>query len=40
VWKSRAALEAHEGAAHRARFRDTLAPMLGALYDERLYRPL
>ena len=40
VWRSRGALEAHEMAAHRAQFRETLAPMLGALYDERLYKPL
>jgi quinol monooxygenase YgiN len=37
VWRSRKDFERHETAAHRAQFRETMAPMLGALYDERLY---
>jgi quinol monooxygenase YgiN len=40
LWASRAAFEAHEHRPHRALFRETMAPMLGALYDERLYKPL
>jgi quinol monooxygenase YgiN len=38
VWRSQKDFERHEIAAHRAEFRETMAPMLGALYDERLYR--
>jgi quinol monooxygenase YgiN len=38
VWRSQRDFDRHEAAAHRAQFRDTLAPLLGALYDERLYR--
>lgn len=37
VWGSEADFAAHEGSAHRLRFRETLAPWLGALYDERLF---
>ena len=40
AWKSRKAFEAHSMAAHTRAFRDKLTPMSGALYDERLYRPL
>lgn len=40
VWDSRAALEAHGDSPHWKTFRAALGPMLGALYDERLYRPL
>ena len=36
-WMSRKALDAHTVAAHTRAFRERLAPMLGALYDERLY---
>lgn len=38
TWKDDAALDAHQAAAHTRRFRAQLAPMAGALYDERLYR--
>ena len=37
AWKDRAAFDAHGMAAPTRRFRDQLAPMSGALYDERLY---
>jgi quinol monooxygenase YgiN len=37
-WIDRSAFEAHERAAHTQRYRADLAPMLGALYDEREYR--
>ena len=37
VWASREALDAHGMAPHVREFRDRLAPMSGALYDERLY---
>jgi len=39
-WQDRAALEAHSGQAHTKEFRDTLQPMLGAPFDERLHEPL
>jgi quinol monooxygenase YgiN len=39
-WKSREAFEAHGMASHVREFRDKLAPMSGALYDERLYEGL
>lgn len=37
-WQSKAAQEAHVGAAHTKTYRIGLQPMSGALYDERLYR--
>ena len=40
VWRTRQDFARHETAAHRGQFRDTLAPLLGALYDERLYERL
>jgi quinol monooxygenase YgiN len=40
VWVDLAALEAHAMSAEARRFRETLAPMSGALYDQRLYRSL
>jgi quinol monooxygenase YgiN len=40
LWRTRQDFARHETAAHRSQFRDTLAPLLGALYDERLYQPL
>jgi quinol monooxygenase YgiN len=40
IWQSRAALAQHETAPHRGQFRDMLGPMLGALYDERIYKPM
>ena len=40
VWNSRRAFDACGGTAHWLQFREALAPLLGALYDERLYRPV
>lgn len=40
VWESRESRDAHYGAAHTKAFRGSLAPLAGALYDERLYRAL
>jgi len=40
TWADRDALEAHGRAAATTAFRRTLAPMLGALYDDRRYRVL
>ena len=37
-WESTEAAQAHATAAHTREFRDKLHPMLGALYDQRLYR--
>ena len=38
AWKDVDAFEAHEASAHRMEFRETLWPMLGAPYDERLFK--
>jgi quinol monooxygenase YgiN len=40
TWMDRDAFDAHGMAAHTRRFREQLAPMSGALYDERLYQAL
>lgn len=40
AWSSRRAVDAHATAAQTRDFRTKLAPMAGALYDERLYKPL
>ena len=40
MWADPKAYEAHVLASHTRQFRDKLGPMLGALYDERLYRTL
>jgi len=37
VWRSKADFAAHERSAHRLHFRETVAPYLGALYDERFF---
>ena len=39
-WTDRKALDAHAMAAHTRAFRDKLAPIAGALYDERIYKAL
>jgi len=38
AWKDQKAYDARSSAAPQRQFRDKLGPMLGALYDERLYR--
>ena len=38
VWRDRKAFEAYERTAHAEAARTALLPLLGALYDERLYR--
>jgi quinol monooxygenase YgiN len=38
VWKDKKAYEASRSAETQRQFRDKLGPMLGALYDERLYQ--
>lgn len=40
IWQSREAFEAHSGQAHTREFRETLQPMLGAPFDERLHEPI
>jgi quinol monooxygenase YgiN len=40
AWADQKAYEAHILAPHTRQFREALGPMLGALYDERLYRAL
>jgi len=40
VWRSRKAFDANSASAHQREFRDKLAQMTGALYDERLYEAL
>jgi len=40
VWKDADAFESHESKAHRQEVREALWPLLGAPYDERLYKPL
>jgi quinol monooxygenase YgiN len=40
AWTDRKSLDAHAMAAHTRAFRDKLAPIAGALYDERVYKPL
>ena len=39
VFRDMRAFDAHVSAAHTITFRTTLQPLLGAPYDERLYRP-
>jgi len=40
AWRDQKALEAHEAAAHTAKFREVSTPMSGALFDQRLYRAI
>lgn len=38
AWASEADFRAHQASAHAIEFRDRLGPLLGALYDQRLYK--
>lgn len=40
IWRSRLAFDANSMSGHQREFRDKLAQMTGALYDERLYESL
>jgi quinol monooxygenase YgiN len=40
IWHNQKALEAHEVAAHTLKLRQTLLPMGGALFDQRLYHAM
>ncbi len=39
-WASHLAFDAHEAAEPTRQFRDKISPMLGALYDQRIYQGL
>jgi quinol monooxygenase YgiN len=39
-WADRASFEAHQAADATKQFREKLGPMLGALYDQRIYRAI
>ncbi len=40
IWKNQKAYDDHIVSAQNKKFRDTLTPMTGALYDERLYKAI
>jgi len=40
IWMDRAASDANESTPHKIKFRETLTPMSGSLYDERFYRQI
>lgn len=40
TWQDRKSFDLHEAKPHTRQFREALGPMLGAPYDERLYKPL
>jgi quinol monooxygenase YgiN len=40
VWKDESAFVSHETKPHSRQFRDALGPMLGAPYDDRIYKYL
>ena len=40
IWKDKAASDGNEAAPHKIKFRETLTPMSGSLYDERFYRQI
>ena len=40
AWNTRAAFDANGGAAQSLAFRAAVGPLLGALYDQRIYQPL
>ena len=40
LWADQKAYDAHVVAGHTRQFRDKLGPMVGALYDERLYKAI
>jgi quinol monooxygenase YgiN len=40
VWTDQKSSDAHELTAHGKQYRSDLAPMIGALYDQRFYKPL
>lgn len=40
AWRDRNAFDSHEMKPHTRQFREALGPILGAPYDDRLYKPL
>jgi quinol monooxygenase YgiN len=40
AWRSRKAFDAYEDSAYARQFRDTVGPLLGSPYDDRLYVPI
>ena len=40
IWKDKAASDGNEATPHKIKFRETLTPMSGSLYDERFYRQI
>jgi quinol monooxygenase YgiN len=40
IWRNRSAADAHASSPRVRAFRDAIAPMSGALYDERFYKPM
>jgi len=40
AWQNRKAFDAYENSAYARRFRDTVGPLLGSPYDDRLYVPI
>jgi quinol monooxygenase YgiN len=40
AWSSRSAFDANAATVHAKDFREALGPLLGALFDERLYQPV
>jgi quinol monooxygenase YgiN len=40
LWKDKRAVDAHAATAAKKKFRETLSPMSGSLYDERFYRSI
>ncbi len=40
LWKDKHAIDAHSATAAKKKFRETLSPMSGSLYDERFYRSI
>jgi len=40
AWQSRKAFDAYENSAYARQFRDTVGPLLGSPYDDRLYVPI
>ncbi len=40
IWKSEGALEEHESAKHTVQARQSIFPLSGALFDQRLYKPI
>jgi quinol monooxygenase YgiN len=40
AWRDRKAFDAYESSAYARQFRDTVGPLLGSPFDDRLYVPI